>query len=170
MAGELRGVIDAHDRALARVARDAHGAGPFVLGTVEHLGTVPLHWWASAALALGPLPDPLPIVTYDAPCGLRDLALDHLDVQGAAVIITAQSPHLSGIQAALRSGLVVALLAAGADGLRRIEDDRLAQPLAARLWLVTTPEYRHLADPLKRALRIATGAARIPEGQIRAVA
>src|SRR6476661_5876025 len=44
-------------------------------GAVE-IGPVTLRWWAAPTLASAPeLPRPLPLVAYDPPCGLRDLAM-----------------------------------------------------------------------------------------------
>lgn len=208
VVAELRRVIEVHDEALARLARPAGAARPFVLGTIEHLcdpmlpellsalrgrldadvrlrihrsaqlvegvtageidaaivmhprgaeaplslGEVALQWWTGAALRPDALPDPLPVVAYDPPCGLRDLQLRHLEARGIATVVTAESPHLTGIHAAVRSGLGVALLAGGADGLRRIESGPLGEGLSAPLWLVAAEPHRGLADPLRAAL------------------
>ena len=122
------------------------------------LGAITLRWWASPALAaLDPLPDPLPLVAYDPPCALRDAALARLAELGMDSSIVAESPYLTGVQAAVRSGLGYALLAAGGDGLRAVTTGPLAETITARLWLLVAPEHRELAAPLKAALwRAAT--------------
>jgi DNA-binding transcriptional LysR family regulator len=124
-------------------------------GAVD-LGPMTLRWWASPALiAAVRLPDPLPLVAYDPPCGLRDRALRRLDELGLDRVITAQSPHLSGVHAAVRNGLGYALLAAGGDGLRAVGHGPLAATLDARLWLLVAAGQRALAPPLRAALRRA---------------
>jgi DNA-binding transcriptional LysR family regulator len=121
------------------------------------IGVLTLRWWASPALAAAdPLPHPLPLVAYDPPCGLRDRALVRLDELGLESVLTAESPHLTGVQGAVRSGLGYALLAAGADGLRAVTHGPLAATVPARLWLLLAPEHRDLAGPLRAALWQAT--------------
>jgi DNA-binding transcriptional LysR family regulator len=133
---------------------------PAGAGAPEPLGEVELRWWTGAALRVDPLPEPLPVVAYDPPCGLRDLLLRRLAEQGIASEVTAESPHLTGIHAAVRSGLGVALLAGAADGLRPIESGPLAESLSAPLWLVAAEPWRGLADPLRAALWAAGTRAR----------
>jgi DNA-binding transcriptional LysR family regulator len=120
------------------------------------LGTIGLRWWASPALAAAESPpQPLPLIAYDPPCGLRDLAMSHLDELGLDYRLAAESPHLSGVQTAARNGLGYALLAAGGDGLRPVAHGPLAAPLQAQLWLLVAPGQRALAAPLQSALRRA---------------
>jgi DNA-binding transcriptional LysR family regulator len=120
------------------------------------LGPMTLRWWASPALAATvPLPDPLPLVAYDPPCGLRERALRRLDELGLAREITAESPHLSGVHAAVRSGMGYALLAAGGDGLRPVVHGPLAATIDASVSLLLAPGQRTLAAPMRDALREA---------------
>jgi DNA-binding transcriptional LysR family regulator len=140
-----RGEVD------AAIVVDAGGAA----GAID-LGPMTLRWWASPALAATvPLPRPLPLVAYDPPCGLRDRALRRLDELGLERVITAESPHLSGVHAAVRNGLGYALLAAGGDGLRAVGHGPLGATLDARLWLLIANAERSLAAPLRAALRRA---------------
>lgn len=196
-ARELRELVTAHDRAVARLTRDDPARAPFLLGTVEHvvdgllpelldelrtrtgravqlqversrvlrdrvaagevdaavvldpgrvegaieLGTVPLAWYAGGALAVpgAVLPDPLPVVAYDAPCTVRDLGLEHLRRAGRRYEVTAESPHLSGVRAAVRAGLGVALLSGPAEGLRPLLGAPFDGPERNRMWLVAAP-------------------------------
>jgi DNA-binding transcriptional LysR family regulator len=125
-------------------------------GAME-LGAITLRWWASPALAAADsTPDPLPLVAYDPPCSLRDLALARLAELGASPSIVAESPHLTGVHAAVRNGLGYALLAAGADGIRPVTSGPLTETIPARLWLLLAPEHRALAAPLRAALWRAT--------------
>jgi DNA-binding transcriptional LysR family regulator len=219
-AQELREVLAAHDRALARLGRGTDG-DPFVLGTIENLvdpvlpeliaatraelgerplqlrvdrsaqlverlrrgevdaaivldpydapdavalGTVVLHWWASAPLAVAdPLPEPFPLVAYDPPCSLRDRSLRRLDELGLEHVLAAESPHLSGVQSAVRNGLGYALLAAGGDGLRAVARGPLAETIPAPLWLLVDRAHQRLVAPLRAALWRATMRRGLPE-------
>ena len=106
------------------------------------------------------LPDPLPMVAYDEPCHMRELAMARVRSLGLAPVISAQSPHLSGIQSAVRSGLGYALLADGGDGLRPVSRGPLAEPIPSRLWLLLRPADQALAAPLRAAMWRATAARR----------
>ena len=112
----------------------------------ELVGEIELHWYTAAEDA--ELSEPLGYVAYTAPCALRTLALRRLDTLGIETYIAAESSHLSGIHTAVRNGLGVAPLAAGADGLRRIEDGPLARPLHTRLWFVSNTPAPELAQAL----------------------
>jgi DNA-binding transcriptional LysR family regulator len=117
--------------------------------SAELVGTITLHWHS----ATGAAPEePLGIVAYTAPCSLRTLSLHRLDQLGLSTYIAAESPHLSGIQTAVRNGLGVALLAASADGLKRIERGPLKDPMTARLWLVSDHEVPAITEALRDGL------------------
>jgi len=121
------------------------------------IGRLTLRWWATPALAAAPaLLEPFPLVAYDPPCGLRDLAYARLHELGIEPTLTAESAHLTGVQGAVRNGLGYALLAAGADGLRPVTHGPLAEKVASTLWLLLAPEHRALAQPLRAALWQAT--------------
>ena len=147
-----RGEVDA---AIVADAGDAAGA--------LEVGALTLRWWGTPALAaLETPPSPVPLVAYDPPCGLRERALRRLDDLGLAYHLAAESPHLTGVQAAARNGLGYALLAAGGDGLRRVSSGPLAEPVTAPLWLVLRPEHEPLAGPLRAALWRATARRSLP--------
>ena len=82
---------------------------------------------------------------------------------GLDYVLTAESPHLSGVQTAVRNGLGYALLAAGGDELRAIAHGPLAAPIPAPLWLLLAPGQRALAAPLQAALRRAAMRRSLPE-------
>jgi DNA-binding transcriptional LysR family regulator len=113
---------------------------PGSLPDPELVGEVELRWHVAAD---GELSDP---------CALRGAGLRRLESQGIETYVAAESSHLSGIQTAVRNGLGVALLAGGADGLRTIDEGPLAEPLVARLWLVSNEPVPELAEALRRGL------------------
>jgi DNA-binding transcriptional LysR family regulator len=119
------------------------------------LGRLRLDWWIAANDPQA-IPEPLPLVAYDPPCGLRDLALARLEELGIAYEIVAESPHLFGVQAAARHGLGYALLAAGGDGLRRVAAGPLAEPIEARLALLGAAAESDLAQAIRATVWRAT--------------
>jgi DNA-binding transcriptional LysR family regulator len=121
----------------------------------SELGPLRLDWWVAADRPPA-VPDPLPLVTYDPPCGLRDLGLARLDELGIAYEVVAESPHLFGVQAAARHGLGYALLAEGVDGLRRVGEGPLAEPIEARLALLGAAAEPELAQAIRATVWRAT--------------
>jgi DNA-binding transcriptional LysR family regulator len=147
-----RGEVDA---AIVLDPGDAHDA--------LALGTIVLRWWASPRLAAAEtLPEPFPLVAYDPPCSLRERSLHRLDELGLAHVLAAESPHLSGVQSAVRNGMGYALLAAGGDGLRAVTRGPLAETIPASLWLLLDPAHAALAAPLRAALWRATARRGLP--------
>jgi DNA-binding transcriptional LysR family regulator len=131
-----------------------------VTGALD-FGPLTLRWYTGAGVTVGDeLPDPLPMVAYDEPCHMRDLALARVRSLGLQTAIGAQSPHLSGIQAAVRGGLGYALLADGGDGLRVVARGPLAEPIQARLWLLLGAAEESLAPALRAAMWRATATRR----------
>jgi DNA-binding transcriptional LysR family regulator len=147
-----RGEVDAAITVDAREAPDA-----------LEIGTITLRWFAGPALAPAETPpSPLPLVAYDPPCALRELALRRLDELGLEPVLTAESPYLTGVHAAVRNGLGYALLAAGGDGMRAVSHGPLGESIPASLWLLLGPEYRDLAAPMRAALWRATTRRTLP--------
>ncbi|HUO39262.1 MAG TPA: LysR substrate-binding domain-containing protein [Mycobacterium sp.] len=99
-------LADAIDRGLVDLAVMLDGSG---LDRRNASGLVELRWIASRAFA-APRGEPLPLVIFPEPCTLREPAFSALDTLGVDYQIAAESSDLSGIYAALRSGLGVALL------------------------------------------------------------
>jgi DNA-binding transcriptional LysR family regulator len=119
------------------------------------LGPLRLDWWVAADRPRE-LPDPLPLVAYDLPCGLRELAAARLEKLGIAYEVVAESPHLFGVQAAARQGLGYALLGEGGDGLRRVTDGPLAEPVEARLVFLAAAPEPDLAQAIRATVWRAT--------------
>ncbi len=178
MLPALLGAIRAHvgDRPLQlRVDRSLSLAAAFAQGEVDaaivldpgevrgalDFGSLTLRWYVGAGVPQADdLPDPLPMVAYDEPCHMRDLAMARIRSLGLAPMVNAQSPHLSGIQSAVRSGLGYTLLADGGDGLRSVTHGPLAEPIQSRLWLLLRPADEELAPALRAAMWRATAARR----------
>lgn len=72
-------------------------------------GMVALKWIAGRSFA-APAGEPLPVVMFSEPCTLREPTFAALDRLGVGFRIAAESSDLSGLFAATRSGLGVALL------------------------------------------------------------
>ncbi|MET0457054.1 MAG: LysR family transcriptional regulator [Mycobacterium sp.] len=72
-------------------------------------GMVALKWISARTFSV-PAREPLPVVMFSEPCTLREPAFAALDRTGVPYRIAAESSDLSGLLAAVRSGLGVALL------------------------------------------------------------
>ena len=94
------------ERGLVDLAIMLDGAG---LDRANASGLVRLQWISARALAV-PARDPLPLVIFSEPCTLREPAFAILENHGIAYEIAAECGDLSGLYAAVRSGLGVALL------------------------------------------------------------
>ena len=92
------GVVD------AAVMLDGSGLDP-----ANASGMVALKWISGRSFSV-PATDPLPVVMFSEPCTLREPTFAALDRIGAPYRIAVESSDLSGLFAAVRSGLGVALL------------------------------------------------------------
>jgi DNA-binding transcriptional LysR family regulator len=92
------GVLD------AAVLLDGSGLDP-----ANASGTVALKWISGRSFSV-PASEPLPVVMFSEPCTLREPTFAALDRIGVPYRIAAESADLSGLFAAARSGLGVALL------------------------------------------------------------
>lgn len=99
-------LADSIDRGLVDLAIMLDGAG---LDRVNASGVVRLQW-ISARTFTASARDPLPLVIFSEPCTLREPAFAILEKRGIAYEIAAECGDLSGLYAAVRSGLGVALL------------------------------------------------------------
>jgi DNA-binding transcriptional LysR family regulator len=99
-------LADSLDRGLVDVAVMLDGAG---LDRANASGLVRLQW-ISARNFIASNRDPLPLVIFSEPCVLREPAFSILEDRRVAYEIAAECSDLSGLYAAVRSGLGVALL------------------------------------------------------------
>ena len=146
-------------------SREAVGAGEIDAAIVfdsrrtppgEELGAAAARLVGRRGPSRSAVPDPLPLVAYDPPCGLRELAAARLEKLGIDYEVVAESPHLFGVQAAARQGLGYALLSEGGDGLRRVGDGPLAEPIEARLLLLGATALPDLAQAIRATVWRAT--------------
>ncbi|MEU0494331.1 LysR family transcriptional regulator [Mycobacterium sp. NPDC006124] len=99
-------LADAIEHGTVDVAVMLDGSG---LDPANASGIVALKWVSSRTFAM-PANDPLPVVMFSEPCTLREPTFAALDRIGSPYRIAADSSDLSGLFAAVRSGLGVALL------------------------------------------------------------
>src|SRR6202012_3093539 len=99
-------LADSLDRGLVDLAVMLDGAG---LDRANASGLVRLQW-ISARNFVASGRDPLPLVIFSEPCVLREPAFSILENRRVAYEIVAECGDLSGLYAAVRSGLGVALL------------------------------------------------------------
>ncbi|GAA0584905.1 LysR family transcriptional regulator [Paractinoplanes ferrugineus] len=131
------------------------------------VGELPLTWYSAPHWRRPTGDGPVPLVAFDAPCALRSRALDTLAEHGLPAELGCEAAHLAGVQAAVRAGLGVALMAGleEIDGLVARDDLPPARPLA----LSVQPRAglpAELADSAAEALRalLTTAPRPVPAG------
>ena len=99
-------LADAIEHGVLDLAVMLDGSG---LDPTNASGVVALKWASSRSFSI-PASEPLPVVMFSEPCTLREPTFAALDRIGVPYRIAAESADLSGLFAAVRSGLGVALL------------------------------------------------------------
>ena len=99
-------LADAIERGLVDLAVMLDGSG---FDRSNASGVAGLKWISSRTFA-APAEEPLPVVIFAEPCTLREPAFSALEKLGVTYQIAAECADLSGLYAAVRSGLGVALL------------------------------------------------------------
>ncbi|CRZ15056.1 LysR family transcriptional regulator [Mycolicibacterium neworleansense] len=99
-------LADAIEHGLVDLAVMLDGSG---MDPAHASGTLALKWVSGRNFATQPN-EPLPVVMFSEPCTLREPTFATLDRCGTDYRIAAESANLSGLFAAVRSGLGVALL------------------------------------------------------------
>ena len=121
------------------------------------IGTLTLRWWATPALAAAPaLLEPFPLVAYDPPCGLRDLAFappararHRADADRRERAPDRRPGQPFATASATRCWPAAATACAPVA-------PRPARPLPSTTVAPAAPEHRALAQPLRAALWQAT--------------
>jgi DNA-binding transcriptional LysR family regulator len=101
------------------------------------VGELHLTWYSAPDWVLPSAGRPLPIVAFDDPCVLRTRALETLSRHGMPAVIGAEAIQLAGVQAAVRAGLGVALMATMGqtpEGLMPRDDLPAPAPLTLMVW------------------------------------
>jgi DNA-binding transcriptional LysR family regulator len=93
-----------------------------LLGTADQadartLGELELTWYSATDWAPPAPGEPIPLVAFDAPCALRDRALETLAAHDVPAEVSCEAAHLAGMQSAVRAGLGVGLMATLGQGL-----------------------------------------------------
>ncbi|MFN6542017.1 LysR family transcriptional regulator [Mycolicibacterium nivoides] len=99
-------LADALEHGLVDLAVMLDGSG---MDPAHASGTLALKWVSGRGFGTG-VNQPLPVVMFSEPCTLREPTFATLDRCGTDYRIAAESANLSGLFAAVRSGLGVALL------------------------------------------------------------
>jgi DNA-binding transcriptional LysR family regulator len=123
------------DLALLLGPADASGAAERA-GAIP-LGELELTWFSAPEWCPPASGRPVPIVAFDDPCVLRTRALDTLTRHGLPAVIGAEAIQLAGVQAAVRAGLGVALMATlgqTPEGLIPRHDLPAPAPLPISVW------------------------------------
>lgn len=76
----------------------------------RQVGALPMRWFSAPGWTPPRAGDPLPLVAYAEPCGMRQRALAELSDAHYLVELAAESTSLEGVIAATRAGLGVAVL------------------------------------------------------------
>ncbi len=94
--------------------------GPADKPDARAVGELELTWYAAPGWTPPAAGEPVPLVAFDAPCAIRNRALETLSEHGLPAEVSCEAAHLAGMQAAVRAGLGVGLMATlgqGLDGL-----------------------------------------------------
>jgi DNA-binding transcriptional LysR family regulator len=101
------------------------------------VGRLDLTWYSAPGWSPPEGMQPLPLVAFDDPCALRTRALETIESNGMTAEVTCEAPHLAGVQAAVRAGLGIGLMATfgvSPDGLVARADLPAAAPIDLALW------------------------------------
>ncbi|BCB90753.1 LysR substrate-binding domain-containing protein [Phytohabitans suffuscus] len=125
--------------------------GPAEEPDARTVGELGLTWYSAPHWTPPARGEPVQLVAFDAPCALRTQALETLAAHNVPAEVGCEAAHLAGVQAAVRAGLGVGLMAT----LGRSPEGLVARhelPAARPLPLSVTPRRGLPAD-------LASGAA-----------
>ena len=132
---------------------------------VRTVGMLELTWYAAPGWTPPGGDEPIPLVAFDDPCALRSRALETLSAHGIPVEVNCEAAHLAGVQAAVRAGLGIGLMATlgqTPDGLVARDDLPVPEPITLSVWPkrgLPTDLTEEVADSLRRLLA--------PSGRVR---
>ncbi|CUU58022.1 DNA-binding transcriptional regulator, LysR family [Parafrankia irregularis] len=122
------------------------------------VGQLELTWYSAPTWERPSLSQPVPLVVFDQPCSLRNRALEALSFHAIPTVIGAEAVQLAGVQAAVRAGLGVGLMATlgqTPEGLVARDDLPQPAPLPIALWArqsLPTEISRRVAEALCQLL------------------
>jgi DNA-binding transcriptional LysR family regulator len=122
------------------------------------VGRLELTWYSAPDWRPPAADEPVPLVAFDDPCALRSRALETLSVHGIPAEVNCEAAHLAGVQAAVRAGLGVGLMATlgqSPDGLVARDDLPNPEPIALSVWAkrgLPLDLTEGVADSLRRLL------------------
>jgi DNA-binding transcriptional LysR family regulator len=101
------------------------------------VGRLELTWYSAPGWTRPGADLPVPLVAFDDPCALRSRALETLSAHGIPVEVNCEAAHLAGVQAAVRAGLGIGLMATlgqTPDGLVARHDLPAPEPITMSVW------------------------------------
>jgi DNA-binding transcriptional LysR family regulator len=122
------------------------------------VGRLELTWYSAPGWTPPGADAPVPLVAFDDPCALRSRALETLAAHGIPVEVNCEAAHLAGVQAAVRAGLGVGLMATlgqTPDGLVARHDLPAPEPITLSVWPrrgLPRDLTEQVADSLRRLL------------------
>jgi len=122
------------------------------------VGRLELTWYSAPDWTPPGTHEPVPLVAFDDPCALRSRALETLSAHGIPVEVNCEAAHLAGVQAAVRAGLGVGLMATlgqAPDGLVARDDLPTPEPITLSVWPrrgLPRDLTEEVADSLRRLL------------------
>lgn len=103
----------------------------------QPVGEFGLTWYSGPGWRPFPAGQPIPLVAFDNPSTIRSRALEILLQHGLAVEVGCETAHVAGMQAALRAGLGVGLMATlreNTEGLVERDDLPASPPVPLSVW------------------------------------
>jgi DNA-binding transcriptional LysR family regulator len=122
------------------------------------VGALELTWYSAPGWTPPGTAEPVPLVAFDDPCALRSRALETLATHDIPVEVNCEAAHLAGVQAAVRAGLGVGLMATlgqAPDGLVARHDLPTPEPITLSVWPrrgLPRDLTEEVADSLRRLL------------------
>jgi DNA-binding transcriptional LysR family regulator len=132
--------------------------GPSDGADARTVGRLELTWYSAPDWRPPAAGEPVPLVAFDDPCALRSRALETLSGCGIQAEVNCEAAHLAGVQAAVRAGLGIGLMATlgqTPDGLVARDDLPSPEPVALSVWPrrgLALDLTEGVADSLRRLL------------------
>jgi DNA-binding transcriptional LysR family regulator len=111
--------------------------GPSDGAHARTVGRLELTWYSAPGWKPPAAGEPASLVAFDDPCALRSRALETLSAHGIPAEVSCEAAHLAGVQAAVRAGLGVGLMATlgqTPDGMVARDDLPGPEPISLSVW------------------------------------